>query len=77
MDEIKKLQSEVAALHMFVISLLDALPEDVAAIAHREFTSNYGAVRAGLVDAGLNDSATRLDEAVEALNGRSVFHLRR
>lgn len=74
---IAKLEAQVSALQLFVISLIDALPSEVATDAHREFMGNFHAVHAQLISEQRTDAATRLADAVEGVNSRSAGPLYR
>ena len=69
---IAKLEAEVAALHLFVISLRAT---GTGGEHQKEFEGNAGALENALIGAGKQGSAERLQEAVGAINGHSITHL--
>lgn len=74
-DKIKELQAQVAALQMFAIALIDALPEGVAGKAEQEFSSLTQMTLRDLNEAGKTDEAAHFADAVEYINSRSPVHL--
>lgn len=74
-DKIKELQAQVAALQMFAIALIDALPEGVAGKAEQEFSSLTQMTLRDLNEAGKADEAAHFADAVEYINSRSPVHL--
>jgi hypothetical protein len=70
---IANLEAEVAALHLFVIAVLDGLTD--LGSTPLDFHSRYVALRERLLEASLPKSAERLDEAVESIDSRSTVHL--
>ncbi|CAJ0740855.1 hypothetical protein [Ralstonia mannitolilytica] len=74
-EKIKELQAQVAALQMFAIALIDALPADVAEKAGGEFRNLVIATLRDLNGAGKADAAAHFADAVEYINSRSPVHL--
>lgn len=74
-DKIKELQAQVAALQMFAIALIDALPDGAAGKAGQEFSSLAEITLRDLNEAGKADEAAHFADAVEYINSRSPVHL--
>ena len=73
-NTIKDLQAQVAALHLFAISLIDNLPEGSAGKAGQAFQEYSRMMLRDLQAAGLTDSRDRFAQAVEDINSRSPSH---
>ncbi|WP_296228568.1 hypothetical protein [Ralstonia sp. UBA689] len=74
-EKIRELQAQVAALQMFAIALIDALPDGVAGKAGQEFSSLTQMTLRDLNEAGKEDEAAHFADAVEYINSRSPVHL--
>lgn len=72
-DRIARLEAEVAVLHSFVVSLIDALPEEISKPLRFEFPSRCEMHLASLHSQMLDKEAKLFTDAVEALNDRQDF----
>ncbi|MGC5885712.1 hypothetical protein [Ralstonia pseudosolanacearum] len=73
-NKIKNLEAQVAALHLFVISLMDALPEEAQRATALQFQEHRMAMLGDLQRLGTADDVTRFDSSVEAILDRSPSH---
>jgi hypothetical protein len=69
---IAKLEAEVAALHLFVIAIVNSVDGGVTS---QEFDSEFSILHRDLREAGLPGSAERLDAAYTAICHKSTGHL--
>lgn len=74
-EKIKELQAQVAALQMFAIALIDALPDGAAGKAGQEFSSLAQLTIRDLKQAGKDHEADQFADAVEFIGSRSPVHL--
>jgi hypothetical protein len=71
-ERIANLEAEVAALHLFVISLTNGIG---GGSTQEEFDSEFCVLQFDLLDAHLSASAERLDDAYSAIKYRTTRHL--
>lgn len=73
-NTIKDLQAQVAALHLFAISLIDNLPDGVAGKTGSAFQEYARMMLRDLQAANRSDERDRFAQAVENINSRSPSH---